>query len=231
MQVHRFDQILHQTRLSVFSFLLGADQKASHPFGNQSDLSLLPVLPDPVRYVKEATLEKQHERHPLIIAVVVPFLVVVAQSWMSRLCSNVFALFVRQGERRGDPAVGVYDVIVDAPVVDTLDGLADQVVGGNDDAGEKEDGGRDPVVGPEHHVVNIRLVDEVADLDKARNGGHHSKYRHLDSKIKNNRYNITLCAMIFVISQFIGRIGLYLIFDYLFLLLSSLFVYFLLRQF
>lgn len=57
VEVHGFNQILHQTTLSRFPFLFIANQGAPHAFGNHPDLPLFPVLPDPMRNVEQDSLK------------------------------------------------------------------------------------------------------------------------------------------------------------------------------
>lgn len=53
-----------------------------------------------------------------------------------------------------------------------------QVVGGDNDAADKQQRARDAVVASEDHVVNDSLVNQIADFDEARHRGHHSENGH-----------------------------------------------------
>lgn len=59
-------------------------------------------------------------------------------------------------------------------------GVANKVVGCDENAADEENGGGDAVVHAEHHVVYDRFVDEVPHLHEARHRGDHAENRHLD---------------------------------------------------
>lgn len=131
-----------------------------------------------IQHLAETHLEEQHERHPLVIAVVRPVLVIVPQPGMRHLRPHGLPMLVRQRERISNPAEGVNHVIRYTAVVDALDRITDEVVRRNDYTAQEQNGGGDPVVRPEHDVVDGRLVDQVADLHEARHRGDHTEDAH-----------------------------------------------------
>ena len=78
-------------------------------------------------------------------------------------------------ERRHDPAICVEDIARDV-VAHAVDGLANQVVGSDQDARDEQDCARRPVVQLEKRRVNVGLVALVADLDESGHG--HEKLSH-----------------------------------------------------
>lgn len=110
--MHGFYEILHKSVLSAFSFFFSTYEGTSKTVSYLPDLSLFPVLPEPVRDVEHNTLkitiyfpplsmfivliylEEKDEWHPLVVAVVCFILVLVSQTRMGNFCSNHFSLFV-----------------------------------------------------------------------------------------------------------------------------------------
>lgn len=177
VHVQGVQQILHQSALSFASVVCDVGDGSSDAVGDHSHLALLPVLPDPVRDVETEALEEQHEGHPLVVGVDPLLLfIVIAQAGVHHAAAGP----VGQRERVRDPAVRVEHVSRHGAVVDARYGVPDEVVGGDEDAAEEQDGGGDAVVHAEHHVVDHRLVDEVADLHEARHRRHQTEHRHLD---------------------------------------------------
>lgn len=68
-------------------------------------------------------LEKEDKRNPLVVTVVSPVLVLVTQSRVRHLRTNMPSVFVRQGKSVGDPAVRIYHMSGDSPIIDTLNGV------------------------------------------------------------------------------------------------------------
>lgn len=68
--------------------------------------------------------------------------------------------------------------------LNTYSFLTYEIIGGYDNAAQKQYGRRNPVVCPENHVVDHGLVYEVADFDKARYGRNHSENGHFDLFLK-----------------------------------------------
>lgn len=63
--------------------------------------------------------------------------------------------------------------------------LTYQVIGGDDDAANEQNGRRDSIVRPEDHVVDDSLVDQVSHLHKAGDRRHQAENRHFRSVCKN----------------------------------------------
>lgn len=61
--------------------------------------------------------------------------------------------------------------------------LTDQIIGGDDDTTDKQKRTCNSVVAPKDHVINDRFINEIANFDKSRNSGHHSKDGHIDELI------------------------------------------------
>lgn len=59
----------------------------------------------------------------MVVAVVPPVLILVTQARVGDFRSDMFSLFVWQGEGVGDPTVGIYHVPGDTPVIYALDGI------------------------------------------------------------------------------------------------------------
>lgn len=107
MQVQGLHEILNQSVGLSLPLLLGVDHGTPHAFGYHSDLTLLPLLPHPVRHVEEHTLEEQHERHPLVVRVVPLLPVIATQTRMGHVGTHRVRDAVRQCERVRDPAIRV----------------------------------------------------------------------------------------------------------------------------
>uniref|UniRef100_A0A8D8WM60 Uncharacterized protein n=1 Tax=Cacopsylla melanoneura TaxID=428564 RepID=A0A8D8WM60_9HEMI len=86
-----------------------------------------------------------------------------------------------KGEGGGDPTVGVDHMAGDSTIVDAVNGVTNQIVGGNKNTGHEEYGSGDSVVTPENSIVDIGLLVQIAHLDKAGHGRHHREHRHLES--------------------------------------------------
>jgi len=84
-----------------------------------------------------------------------------------------------QSEGVCDPAIGVDHVSVDGTVADAADGVADQIVGGDDDTAEEQDGRGHSVVHAENGVVDHCLVDQVANLDESGHRRRQPNHCHL----------------------------------------------------
>ena len=106
------------------------------------------------------------------------FLAVNRQS--SFLHSLHVELLTRYGEGRHDPAVGVQDVARDA-VVDTGDGVADEVIAGDEETADEEDGSGGPVVELEEGSLDLCLGAPVPGLDEAGHGHEEPHDGHGDS--------------------------------------------------
>uniref|UniRef100_A0A2M4DBK8 Putative secreted protein n=1 Tax=Anopheles darlingi TaxID=43151 RepID=A0A2M4DBK8_ANODA len=173
--VNAIVEILSQPLMAVLALGSTSGRCTAHTLGDHAHTALLPVLPDPVGHVEEQSLEEQHERYPLVVAVVGTLLIVVAQSGMGNFGAHLAAMLPWQGERVGNPAVRVDHVPGDGTVVDAGDRITDQVVSRHDDAAGEQDCARDAIVTPEHHVIDDGLIDQVAHL-------HESGYRRNKSK-------------------------------------------------
>ena len=86
-------------------------------------------------------------------------------------------LLTRHGERRHDPAEGLEHVSGD-DVAHAVDGLPDEIVGGDEEAADEAEGGGGAVVQLEERRVDVRLAAAVADLDHARHGHQEAHDRH-----------------------------------------------------
>ena len=91
---------------------------------------------------------------------------------------NVFLTWNWEGWH--DPAVGVEHVPGDT-VVDAGDGRADEVVTGDEEAANEEDGRGCPVVQLEERGVDLCLGAPVASLDQARHRHQQPHDRHPDA--------------------------------------------------
>lgn len=134
-------------------------------------------------------------------------LVVVAEAGLGDLRAHLLAVLPRQRERVRDPAVRGDDVAGNGAVIDAEDRFAcdrrrierererelgrpvvwsanrkhtltDQIVGRYDDAAHEQDSTGQAVVEAEHHVVDDRLLDQVAHLHEAGDGRHQTEQRH-----------------------------------------------------
>jgi hypothetical protein len=56
--------------------------------------------------------------------------------------------------------------------------LTDQIIGGDNDATDKQERARDSVVTPKDHVVDNGFIDEITNFHEARNSGHHAEEGH-----------------------------------------------------
>lgn len=68
--------------------------------------------------------------------------------------------------------------------------LTNEIVGGNNNAGKKQDGGSDSVMSAEDHVVNVGLIDQVADFDEARHCWGHPKNRHFGLALETKQKTV-----------------------------------------
>lgn len=112
--------VMHKPTLARRSLFRGNRQHATQSVGDHSHFAILPVLPDHVRHVEADALEEQHERHPLIVAVIRFRLVIVAQTTLGHLRPNTLSMLAGQREGVGDPAVGADHVARYRAIVDTL---------------------------------------------------------------------------------------------------------------
>ena len=114
-------------------------------------------LPQKLGTVKTCGLEKEHEADPLIILMMGNVFRVVSQGSNPRI-RYVFSRQMR-GDREGgvDPAVRVHDVGRD-PVYDAVDGVAEELLGSDEEAGAEEDDGGELVVEAKHVTVDADVV-------------------------------------------------------------------------
>lgn len=187
--------VLHKASLTLRALRLRRGHDAAQTLGDHAHFAVLPVLPDPVRHIEADALEEQHERHPLIVAVVGFLLVVVAEAALRHLGANDFAVLVRQRESVGDPAVSGENVAGYGSVVNAGDRFAclvclrrflirngfslemvrfstltDQIVRRHDYAAHEENRTGQAIVETKHHIVDDGLLDQVAHLHEAGNG-------------------------------------------------------------
>lgn len=124
MRIERFVQVPHEPTLASFALVRADDRVASEPVGDHAHLALFPVLPDPVGHVEQEALEKEHERHPLVVAVVRPLLVVlVAEAGVRHRGAHRSAVLAGQREGVRNPAVRVDHMAGDGAVVDAGNGI------------------------------------------------------------------------------------------------------------
>lgn len=90
-----FDEILDQSFDFSLPFRLGLDHGTSHALGYYPDLTLLPLFPHPMRYIKEHALEEQHERHPLIVRVIPLLAIIDTQTRMGHVGGHGFRVIRR----------------------------------------------------------------------------------------------------------------------------------------
>lgn len=182
MAMEGVDEVLDhsaQPRLFVPS---NGQARSSKAVCEVANLSFLPILPNPVRYIEENSLEEEHEGDPLVVGVVAALLVGlrVEDAGVGHVQADP-PVVAGQCERVRDPAERVDHVARHAAVRDARDRVTYEVVGGDEDAAEEEDGRGDPVVAAEDDVVDHRLLDQVPDLDEPRDGGGQCQHRHLGS--------------------------------------------------
>uniref|UniRef100_A0A182QXC6 Uncharacterized protein n=1 Tax=Anopheles farauti TaxID=69004 RepID=A0A182QXC6_9DIPT len=130
-------------------------------------------------HVEQQALEEQHERYPLVVAVVRSLLVIVAQPGMGYVRAELAAMLAGKRERVGDPAVRVDHMPGHGTVVNAGYRIADQVVcSDNNTAGEQNCTG-DAIVTPKHHVIYDSFVVQVAHLHESGHSRDESKHSHL----------------------------------------------------
>lgn len=124
MQMQGLHEVLHQSVGLSLPLLLGIDHGTPHALGYHSDLTLLPLLPHPVRHVEEHALEEQHERHPLVVRVVPLLPVIATQTRMSHVGTHRLRDVLRQRERIRDPAIRVDHMGAGGQFRQAADGIA-----------------------------------------------------------------------------------------------------------
>lgn len=107
VQVQGFHDVLGQFFEPSLTLRLRLQYGTSHTIGYYPHFTLLPLLPHPVRNVEKHALEEQHERHPLVIRVILLLPVVDTQAWMSHLGAHVLRVVLRQCKRVRNPAIRV----------------------------------------------------------------------------------------------------------------------------
>lgn len=120
MHMQGIHEILHQSLELGLPFLLVLEHGAPQAFGYYPDLTLFPLFPHPVRYVKQYALEEEHERHPLVVRVVPLLAVVAAQARMGHVGANRVRQSLRHRVGRCDPAERV-DYIFSHPLRQAID--------------------------------------------------------------------------------------------------------------
>lgn len=119
MGVHAVVQVLDQPSLASPALFQAESRHATQSIGDQTHLALFPVLPDPVGHVEQETLEEQHERYPLVVAVVRSLLVeLVAKAGMGNGRAHLASMLTGQRESVRNPAVRVDHVTGNGAVVD-----------------------------------------------------------------------------------------------------------------
>lgn len=119
MRLHALYQVANQSGLASLAFLLAQGHRSAESVRDEPHATLLPVLPDPVGHVEQDSLEEQHERHPLVVAMVRPLLVVlVSKSGLGHGRANLATMLAGQRESIRDPAVRVDHVAGNSAVVD-----------------------------------------------------------------------------------------------------------------
>ncbi len=116
------------------------------------NFSVFRNLPKLFWNVETGSLKEENEADPLVVLVMLNFF-----SWIS-LRSNArkweAGNDVWKSERRLDPAEGIEEVGGN-PVDDTVDGIAEELFGGHQEAGGGEDEGGELVVEPEDAAVGL----------------------------------------------------------------------------
>ena len=181
--MQRILQVFGQDGRTVFALVrVARDGEAAGSVGHVADPSVFVLFPNHVRQVEENSLQKQDERHPLVVTVY-PALVLsgraerggsfVADERMRNFRPGPPAGQSGQREGETDPAVSVEGVGSQKVVVaDAVDGVADQIEGRDEDAGSEEDGTGEAVMQAEHLVVDVGSVGQVAHAKKS---GHTSQ--------------------------------------------------------
>lgn len=119
MHVKGVNEILDQLFLTIYSVFGWSERSASYAVRDHANFPFFPVLPQPMGHVEQNALEKQHERHPLVIRMVshlVFFFHVTGYAWVSHVCTETFADFIGQRERMRYPAKRVDDVFGNSAV-------------------------------------------------------------------------------------------------------------------
>ena len=98
---------------------------------------------------------------------------------LTKATAGIFHTWNREGWH--DPAVGVQHVAGDV-VVDAGDGGADQVITGDQEARDEQDGRGGPVMQLEERGVDLCLGAPVASLDQARHRHQQPHDRHRDTR-------------------------------------------------
>lgn len=104
MQMQGLHKVLNQSLDLCLPLLLGLNHGTPHALGYYPDLTLFPLFPHPVWQIEKHTLEKQHERHPLVVRVVLLLPVVATQTRMGHVGTHGLRVVLRQCERVRDPA-------------------------------------------------------------------------------------------------------------------------------
>lgn len=62
--------------------------------------------------------------------------------------------------------------------------LTYQIIGSNYNTAHKQYGSCDPVVSTKHHIIDNSFIDQISNLDKARESGHQTENDHFDGWLK-----------------------------------------------
>ena len=140
--------------LTLVSLAIRVVSLAPEAGGYLVHLLVLECLPEVVRQVEHDSLQEEHEGDPLVVGVHLPVILVLglradplvwsvhAVNSLILGCKQKLQIWgdiylciklTRYGEGRHDPAVRVEDVAWDA-VVDAGDGVANEVIAGDEDA-------------------------------------------------------------------------------------------------
>jgi len=127
-----------------------------------------------VRQIKHDSLEEKDKGDPLVVGMTdkLAFSIIETRSviiaWLNTLVGIVFALSSRvstgDGEGGHDPTIGIENIARNIST-DAVNGLSDQIVGSDQNGGEKQNGCTGPVVELEKGRVNVRFVSLVTGLN------------------------------------------------------------------
>lgn len=110
--------------MAPFALIRADDHVATQSVGDHAHSALFPVLPDPVGHVEQQALEEQHERHPLVVAVVRSLLVVlVAETGVCYRSAHRSPVLAGQREGVRNPAVRIDHMAGNRAVVDAGNGI------------------------------------------------------------------------------------------------------------